>query len=295
MFTQASPIETQRGPASGETRIRPLRMAGVGFAYAVLIIWALVSLVPIYWMFVTAFEGQGNIIELPPHWFPYPATLDNFATLFQNSYLPRWFFNSLFVATITTIGQVIFCSMAGYSFAKLRYPGRIVIFWILLAMLMVPSIVTLIPLFILAGDIGWIDTYAILIIPSLSSIWGIFLVKQFIQTLPSSLLDSARMDACSELGIYWKVILPLAKPAVAVLAIFEFITAWNDFFWWLLMTSSLDMRNLPVGLSIYRYEHSTDFGSILAGAVIASIPVIIVFFAFQRYFTQGITLGAVKG
>lgn len=281
--------------AVDDRRARLLGAVGTGAVYVIITIWAALSLIPVYWMFVTAFEGQGDIISIPPHWFPYPATLDNFHTLFENSYIPRWFLNSLLVSSATTIGQVIFCSMAGYSFAKLRYPGRMFIFWVLLSMLMVPGIVTLIPLFLLASNTNLINTYAILIVPGLTSIWGIFLVKQFIQTLPSTLLDAARVDACSEFGVYWKVILPLAKPAVAVLSIFWFIGSWNDFFWWLLMTSSTSMFNLPVGLADYRYTYSTDYGSILAGAIISAVPVIFVFFLFQRYFMQGLTIGAVKG
>jgi multiple sugar transport system permease protein len=282
---------------------RAIGLIGVVAAYLVLTTWAVLSLVPVYWMFVTAFETQENIISVPPHWFPSPITFENFELLFTNSYMPRWFFNSLFVSSVTTIGEVIFCTMAGYAFAKLRFPGRIIIFWILLSMLMVPGIVTLIPLFIFAGDVGWLDTYAILIVPGLSSIWGIFLVKQFIQTLPSTLIDAARIDACSEFGVYRKVILPLSKPAVAVLGIFYFIGSWNDFFWWLLMTSSLDMRNLPVGLSFYRHQVGIEgggsggslWGGLLAGAVVAALPVIIIFFAFQRYFMRGLTIGALKG
>jgi len=264
-------------------------------AYLLLTGWAVLALVPVYWMVVSAFKTQTDNLSVPPQWIPSPAVLDNFRTLFRNPYVGRWIVNSLFVAVAITALQLLFNSMAGYAFAKLRFPGRMAVFWMLMATLMVPGLVVLIPLFIMFSNFKMLDTYWVLILPQAVSIWGIFLMKQFMQTLPSTLFDAARIDACGEFGIYWKVVLPLAKPGLAVLAIFTFVAEWNSFFWWLLFTNSQSMRNLQVGLTYYRYENQIDWGPIMAGTVIAALPVVVVFFAFQRYFLRGLTIGALKG
>jgi multiple sugar transport system permease protein len=264
-------------------------------AYLFLTGWALLALVPVYWMVVSAFKAQSENLAVPPQWIPHPIVLDNFKVLFNNAYIGRWFANSLGVSTAITLLQLLFNSMAGYSFAKLPFPGKTLVFWGMLSMLMVPGLVTLIPLFILGSQLKVLDTYWILIVPHAASIWGIFLIKQFMQTLPSELFDAARIDGSSEPGIYWRIALPLSWPALAVLGIFTFVGEWNSFFWWLLFTNSQTMRNLQVGLTYYRYENQIDWGPIMAGTVIAALPVIAVFFAFQRYFLRGLTIGALKG
>jgi multiple sugar transport system permease protein len=299
----ASPTEVGREVAAGAPRagsagevVRRLPDAALqGGAYLLLTAWALLAVVPVYWMVASAFKAQTDNLTVPPQWIPDPVVLDNFRALFRNAYIGRWFVNSLVVAVAITALQLLFNSMAGYAFAKLRFPGRMAIFWGLMATLMVPGLVTLIPLFIMFSNFKLLDTYWVLVLPHAVSIWGIFLMKQFMQTLPSSLFDAARIDACSEFGIYWKIVLPLAKPGLAVLAIFTFVAEWNSFFWWLLFTNSQAMRNLQVGLTYYRYENQIDWGPIMAGTVIAALPVIAVFFAFQRYFLRGLTIGALKG
>ncbi len=282
-------------PAAGELRRNLPGIIAQGVAYVFLTLWAVLAIVPVYWMAVSAFKTQTMNLTVPPQWIPDPVVLDNFNVLFRNAYISRWFLNSLVVAIAITALQLTLNSMAGYSFAKVNFPGRTVIFWTLLSMLMVPGLVTLIPLFILFSNLKVLDTYAVLIIPGAASIWGIFLMKQFMSTLPSSLFDAARIDACTELGIFWQIVLPLAKPALAVLGIFTFVGEWNSFFWWLLFTNSQAMRNLQVGLTYYRYENTTDWGPIMAGTVVAAVPVIAVFFAVQRYFMRGLTIGALKG
>jgi multiple sugar transport system permease protein len=266
-----------------------------GLAYAILTGWGLLALVPVYWMVVSAFKTQTENLTVPPQWIPDPVVLDNFRVLLANAYIARWFLNSLGVALAITFTQLFFNALAGYAFAKLSFPGRHLIFWAFLSMLMIPPIVTLIPLFIMVSNLKLLDTYWILIVPAMASVWGIFLMKQFMQTLPSSLFDAARIDACSEFGIFLKIAVPLARPALAVLGIFTFVGEWNSFFWWLLFTTSQAMRNLQVGLTYYRYENQVDWGPIMAGTVIAAVPVVIVFFVFQRHFQRGLTIGALKG
>ncbi|MGH2562655.1 MAG: carbohydrate ABC transporter permease [Thermomicrobiales bacterium] len=284
-----------RARASWLPTSRTLHIGARVLVYAVLVAWAGIALLPIYWMLTTSVKSSTSMLSLPPQWIPNPISLDHYRTIFQESDLPRWIFNTALVAVVVTIGNLIVNSMAAYAFAKLRFPGGRQIFWLLLSLIMVPFVVVWVPLFMLISDLNLINTYWVLIIPGLGSVWNMFLLKQFMQTLPSTLIDSARIDACSEFGIFWRIILPLAKPGLAVVAIFTFIYEWNSFFWWLLFTNSSDMRNLSVGLAQYRYENSIDYGPLMAGASISAIPVIIIFLLLQRYLLRGLTIGALKG
>lgn len=269
-------------------------MAGRWAGNAVLVTWAAVSLFPLYWMILAAVSPPADTAMFPPRWLPSHLSADNFRWLFGHVAVARWFTNSLFVAVTVTAGSLLVNSMAGYAFAKLRFPGRESLFWLLLSMMMVPEIVTLIPLYVVADDLWLSDTYVILIVPFLASVWGIFLMKQFIQTLPSALLDSARVDGASELRIYWSIVLPLARPVLGALAIFTFVGQWNSLLWWLLFTSSAQMRNVQVGLAGIRFQYATEYGPLMAGALLAALPILVVFFAFQRYFVRGLTIGALK-
>jgi multiple sugar transport system permease protein len=263
--------------------------------YGLLVVWAGVSLLPIYWMLTTSVKAATTMLSIPPQWIPHPLSLTHYQTLFAVPALPRWIFNTAFVSTVVTIGCTLNSALCAYAFAKLPFPGSRSLFWFLLSMIMVPFAVVWVPLFILVSKLKLLNTYTILIVPGLASVWNMFLLKQFMQTLPSSLIDCARIDACSEFRIFYKIILPLAKPGLAVVAIFTFIWNWNSFFWWLLFTNTKEMRNLSVGLAQYRYEHTIDYGPLMAGASISAVPVIIIFLLFQRYFLRGLTVGAIKG
>lgn len=263
--------------------------------YAILVAWACVAILPIYWMLTTSIKAATTLMIMPPQWIPRPVSWEHYQRIFEIDAFPRWVFNTAFVSTVVTIGSTLNSAMCAYAFAKLDFPGRNSIFWFLLSLIMVPYAVVWVPLFIMVSKLGLINTYIILIVPGLASVWNMFLLKQFIQTLPSSLIDCARIDACTEFGIFRKIILPLAKPGLAVVAIFTFIGQWNSFFWWLLFTNTRFMRNLSVGLAQYRYQYSTDYGPLMAGASISAIPVIIIFLLFQRYFLRGLTVGALKG
>lgn len=264
-------------------------------AYIILSLWALWALLPLLWMVSTSFKEIRAAIKVPPEWFPAHPTAINYQVLFARAPVFRWLLNSGIVAMSHTLSMLLFCSMAGYAFAKKEFPGKQAMFWALLSTMMIPSMVLLVPLFLLVSRMGLINNFGGLILPGLVGAFGVFLMKQFMQTLPSELLDAARIDGASELGVYARVVLPLSKPALAVLGIFSFIGAWNDFLWPLLITQSKMMRTLAVGLATLQQESMTDYGLLMAGSAVAAIPMIIVFFACQKHFLKGLTIGAVKG
>jgi multiple sugar transport system permease protein len=263
-------------------------------AYLVLIIWAVLSLVPLFWMVSISFSRIVTLLKMPPDLFPTPFTLENYQRLFSNDQFPRWIFNSVFVTGANTLVSLFVSSFYGYIFAKKSFPGSGFLFGLLLSTLMVPLFVTVIPIFLLFRDFGLINSYWSLILPSVVSAFGIFLMRQTIKTLPSTLIDAAKIDGCSEFGVYWRIILPLSKPGLAVLSILTFVGSWNDFFWPLIVLNDPEMFTLPVGLPTLQGQW-TDYGLVMAASTIAALPTIIVFLIFQRYFLQGITVGAVKG
>jgi multiple sugar transport system permease protein len=264
-------------------------------AYLTLAAWALVSLLPIYWMFTTALKTPSIAVAIPPEWIPASLTLENFARLFRAEQMGRWTFNSLFVAGAATLAYVLTSTMAGYAFAKKDFPGRNAIFWAYVSTMLVPGFVTLITSYTVVVDLGWIDSYWALIIPELASPFGAFLMRQFILSLPSEIFDAARIDGCGEWQVFWRVVLPLSAAGMAVLAVFHFSYMWNSFIWPLAVTTSDSMRTLPVGLAGMQRVRATNFSLLMAGASYASLPMIAIFLLAQRYFLRGITVGAVKG
>ncbi|MCI3918831.1 carbohydrate ABC transporter permease [Paenibacillus sp. TRM 82003] len=268
----------------------------LALAVATLLVWVVITVIPLYWMFIGSFQDSAASASFKPQMLPKVWSIAPYERFFGKTQALRWLFNSFLVSSILTVTNVFLASLSGYAFAKLKFPGRDGIFWVLLMTMMIPAQVTLIPLYILVinvFDLG--NTYTAIVLPTLVSVGNIFLMKQYMSTLPSSLIAAARIDACSEFGIFWRVILPMAKPGLAVLAIFTFVTSWNDFFWPLLVTSSDSMRTIQIGLASFVFSESTDFGAIMAGATIGALPMIILFFSLQKYFLQGITIGAVKG
>lgn len=281
--------------------------------YLLLTLIAVVSLFPLYWLFVTSLTPASATLRLPPQLLPTQPTLQNFAEILRISgkgklalpflaepivmaRLLLWFVNTTFYALASTIIHVLFDSMAGYAFAKRKFPGSNLFFWMILAALMIPGQVTLVPLYLMVVRMGFNNSFLGLILPGLADVIGIFLLKQFIQTIPRELEEAARMDGASEIGIYAGIILPLSVPALAVTAIFSFQRYWNAFLWPLVITQSPDLFTLQVGLSyIQNSEFGTNYGLLMSGAALAAIPMIIFFFAFQKYFVQGLRIGAVKG
>jgi len=265
-------------------------------AYLIASFWAIVSLFPLYWMVTTAFKPPTAVMSLPPEWLPTDLSLNNFREAFANSPVTRWTLNSLIMSLSVTAFQLIFATMAGYGFAKKSFPGKEILFWIYISSMMIPGFALLIPLFTLMARLELVDTYIGLIAPGLSAPFGVFLMRQFIQTLPSELIDAAKIDGCSELRVFWDIILPLAKPGMAVLGIFVFMAQWSAFLWPLIITNSNDMRTLMVGFALLaNREMRVNYGALMAAATYMALPMLIVFFAFQRYFLRGITIGGVKG
>ncbi len=267
---------------------------GRGALYATLIVTSLLMLIPFYWMVATSLKLEQFVFASPQQWWPDPATLDHYAAVFTKIHFERYFLNSLIVAGGITLGQAFFDTLAGYAFAKLRFPGRDTIFFLLLLGLMVPFQVNMIPLYRLMSDLGWLNGYAALIVPSLTSIFGVFLMRQFIKSIPDELLDAARIDGCGEFGVFWRVVLPLALPGVATLVIFTFMEAWNGFLWPRLVISSEAMFTLPVGLAQLQLRNTSNWAQTMAGTTLTALPMIVVFFFMQRQFIAGLTAGAVK-
>jgi len=262
--------------------------------YIPLIIWAILSLMPLYWMISISFMNVVTLLRMPPKLFPDPFTAMNYARLLSRSLLLRWELNSAIIAGTNTIISLLVSSFYGYIFAKKQFPGKRVLFWILICTLMVPFHVVAIPIFLMFRQFQMINTYWGLIIPGIFSAYGVFLMRQVIKTLPTELIEAATIDGASEFRIYTQIVLPLSKPGLAVLGIFTFVGNWNDFFWPLVLLNDSKMYTLPVGLPTLQGQW-TDYGLMMAGATLAALPTIAIFLLFQRYFLQGITVGAIKG
>jgi multiple sugar transport system permease protein len=308
--------------------------------YVLLGIAAIISLLPLYWVFTTSIQLDAfkedessppvSYVEAnPPKLYPVGITkyfeywgkardaekagneelskeyrekmsevIDNsFSTykyLFQRTNIWKWFFNSFYIAVVVTVGILLFDTMAGYVLAKKRFPGRDLIFWIIVATMMIPGQVTLVPMFIMVQKLGLFDTHWALILPDLSMVFGVFLMRQFLYSIPSELLEAARIDGAGEWKTFWTVVIPLAKPALATLGIFTFMNVWNSFLWPIIVLNNADLYTLPVGLKTLQDANLASFKLLMSGAAVAAIPMIIVFIAFQRYFIKGLTLGGVK-
>jgi multiple sugar transport system permease protein len=255
---------------------------------------ALLTIAPFLWMVLTSFKDLSEIFVYPPRWLPEEWRLDGYIGAFQSAPFGRYYFNSLFAASAVTLGQLVTCSLAAYAFARIEFRGREVVFLLFLGTMMIPGQVTMIPTFMILYWIGWIDTYAALIVPGLASAFGTFLLRQFFLTIPKDLEDAAMIDGCGRLRILWNVIIPLAKPALATLAIFTFMAVFNDFLWALIVVSSEEMRTVQLGLAIFQDQFTTEWDRLMAGSVVATLPILIVFFFAQKYFIRGITLSGLK-
>lgn len=265
-------------------------------AYIVLTIGAISMLMPFLWMLATSLMTQKQIFSYPPELIPSPLHIQNYSEVAKSIPVATYFLNSAVIAVITTIGQLIIASMAGYAFARLSFKHREPLFLLFLATTMIPPQVNIVPLFFIMRELGWIDTYQALIVPGLFGGFGIFLMRQWFKTLPAGLEEAAKIDGCNPLQTFYKVALPLALPALATLGIFTFILTWNSFMWPLIVTNSDSMRTLPVGLAIFKgsFRETTEWGQLMACAVISVIPVIGVFLLGQKYFIKGITMGGMK-
>jgi multiple sugar transport system permease protein len=263
--------------------------------HAGLIALTLLSLAPLLWMLSVSFMPAGGASRFPPPLLPDVPTLDNYRALFQRIGMGGYFRNSLLVSSAITLLSLVINAMAGYAFAKLRFAGRDRIFKALLAALVIPSQVTMLPLFLMLKEMGLVNSYAGVVIPGLASIFGIFLVRQYARSIPDELMEAARIDGAGEWRIFFRIVLPMLKPVLVTLAIFTFMGSWNDFMWPLIVLTDQTNQTLPVALASLSREHIQDVEMMMAGAVLTVTPVLLLFLALQRYYLQGLLLGSVKG
>lgn len=253
-------------------------------------------IVPFLWMVSVSFMQDSQIFSIPPAIFPNPLIFDNYTNVFSNINITKFFLNSLFVALLTTVFQVIFSAFAGYAFARARFRGRDLLFFLFLLTMMIPPQVNIIPLFFLMRELGWVDTYQALILPGIFGGFGVFLMRQWFMSFSKEIEDAAKIDGCSVFGVFFKIALPLAVPAVATLGIFTFITAWNAFMWPLIVTNSPDVTTLPVALAQFKgsFREVVRWGDLTACSVVLSLPVIVIFLLGKKYFINDILSGGLK-
>ncbi len=280
---------TYTGMVVGDSR------AHMALIHLALLALTLLSLAPLLWMLSVSFMPAGGASRFPPPLLPATFTLDNYRELFLRIGMGGYFANSVLVSTSITLLSLLINTMAGYAFAKLRFAGRDRIFKLLLAALVIPSQVAMLPLFLMLKQMGMINSYAGVVVPSLASIFGIFLVRQYARSIPDELIEAARIDGAGEWLIFWRIVLPMLKPVLVTLAIFTFMGSWNDFMWPLIVLTDQTNFTLPVALASLSREHIQDVEMMMAGAVLTVLPVLLLFLMLQRYYIQGLMLGSVKG
>ena len=255
-------------------------------SFAIVAIASLAFLGPYVWSLSLSFQPAGDVFAWPIQLIPDPATLENYRRLWTEIPFARWLLNSTIVVLCVTVCNVVLASLAGYAFARFSFPGRSLLFYCFLATLMVPGHVTLVPKFMLLNYFGMINTYQGLILPGIVQVFGVFLMKQFFETLPPELEEAARIDGCSRFETFRKIILPVSKPALVALSIYTFQGAWNDFLWPVIVTTTPDMYTLPLGMAMFRFEFKVEWTMLMAGSVLLSLPMLLIFIFFQRLFVQ---------
>lgn len=294
-----SPVVPVAAPRESRTTRRGRReLAGRApwWLYVLLFAGLLLMIGPFVWMLLGAFKPSAELRAVTPTLLPADPTLQNFSNLFSKLDFATYFLNSALVAIVVTLANLLFCSMAGYALAKLEFAGRGKLFGLVLATLMVPGSVTLVPLFVLMSKLGLVNTYAAVILPFVAGAFGVFLMRQFMLGVPRELLDAARVDGAGEWRIFWQIVLPLTRPALAALGIFQFLASWNNFLWPLVALTDESKYTLPVALATFAIgQNKADYGLLMAGAVALVAPVILVFLLLQRHFTQSIAMTGLKG
>lgn len=263
--------------------------------YLLLCLGALFMLVPLMWTLSTSLKSGQYVLTMPPHFIPRPFTFESYIRLAELFPIVRLFLNSLFVAIVSTLGQLVVAAMAAYAFARMSFRGRDALFLIYLATLMVPFQVTITPLFILMRYLGWVNTYQGLIGPAVFSAFGVFLLRQFFLTLPKELEEAAYLDGASPFTVFTRIILPVTRPALATLAVFAFMSSWNAFLWPLFVVRDTELMTLPLGLATLQGRYLTEWNLVMAGAVITVVPMLAVYLFAQQYFVKGVVLSGLKG
>ena len=282
-------------PLELEEPARPRRSLPFSPWHIVLFPMAVVMLVPLLWMVVTSIETVSETQRFPPVVVPQGIHWQNYTAVLENAPFGRWFVNTAIVTIVVVLGNLLFCSLAAYAFARIRFFGRQVVFILILATLMIPFQVVMIPTFLIVKKLGLIDTLGALIVPNLASAFGIFLLTQFFRTLPVELEEAARIDGASRLGVLFKIVLPLSAPALATLAVIQFMWTWNDFLWPLITIFSEKNMTLQLGLTTFQGAHQTNAGLLMAANVMSMLPILALFFVAQRYFIRGIATSGLKG
>lgn len=291
MATRAArPADAPRA-APGHAAL-PGRALDVPLSFLALAAGGVLMAFPFLWMAVTALKGPREIFEL--HFWPQAPTLDNFRQVLTATQFPRWFFNSVVIAAITTASAVFFDSLTGYTLAKMRFRGRNIIFIAILSTLMIPTEMLIIPWYTMSVRLGWIDTYWGIMFPGLISAFGVFLMRQFLAGVPDELLDAGRIDGVSEFGLFSRIALPLVRPALAALGIFTFLGNWNAFIWPLIVIQTPAMRTLPVGIALFSGEAGSAWHLIMAASALAVLPVLAVFIVLQRQIIEGVVLTGLR-
>lgn len=264
--------------------------------YVLLVSGSFLFIMPLAWMLSTSLKGDTGLFEIPPQWIPETLHWENYKKAVETFPFLRYTWNTLFITVMSMIGAMLSSSFVAYAFARLRWPGRDTWFVILLATMMLPSQVTMIPLFILFKKLGWVDTYLPLIVPFFfGSAFYIFLMRQFFLTIPKDLSEAAKIDGCSEVYIWWRIFMPLSMPALATLGIFTFTLTWNDFLGPLIYLNNPDDFTLALGLRGFQQQYGTRWNVMMAASLLVMLPTLVLFFSFQRYFIEGVTLTGVKG
>jgi multiple sugar transport system permease protein len=271
------------------------RHAGNAFTYGLAIALGISMLVPFLWMLSTSLMDEFEVYRYPPRLLPGDPVWSNYPNALTAAPFVRFFLNSAIMSLFIVAGHLFTAATAGYAFARLRFPGRDRVFILFLANLMVPVIVLLIPRFLLVNALGWVDTYMGLIITELVSVWGIFLMRQYFLSIPRDLEDAARIDGANEWQVFWRVAVPLAKPALATVALFSFVETWKSFLWPLIVTRSMSMRPVEVGIAAFHGLYISNWPYQMAAAVVAVVPILVLFLFTQRYFVRGIQLAGLKG
>jgi multiple sugar transport system permease protein len=266
------------------------------FWYIVLGITAVAVMLPYAWMISTSLKDPQEVFTYPPSWIPRAWRYENYADAWQAAPFGRYFLNSLFVALIVTVGQLVTCSLAAFAFARMNFRGKNVAFALFLSTTMISTQVTLVPSYLVLKNLGWLDTYMALIVPFLANAFGVFMMRQYFMTLPQELEDAAKLDGCGRLRFLWQILLPLSKPIVASQALFAFMGNWNSYLWPLIVTTSQNMRTLQIGLRYFvSQEGGTQWGVFMAATVFVSLPIVIFYLVVQRSFVEGIAKTGIQG
>ncbi|MCI8831709.1 MAG: carbohydrate ABC transporter permease [Lachnospiraceae bacterium] len=255
---------------------------------------AVLNLFPFYWLITSSFKTSAGIFKMPPEWFPSTFHYKNYIDLFVGQPAFRWAFNSILVSVVTTLMVVICSSLAAYAFSKLEFKGKNILFALFIGALMIPKEIFIVPLFQIILKFNLSDSYMGMILPNVATTFGVFLLKGFFDSVPDSIRESGRLDGAKEMTIFIKLIMPIVKPGIGALFILNFVNVWNDYLWQMLIARSKDMMTLMVGTASIMQEISPNYAYKMAGATVASLPMLLIFIFFQRYFTKGITMGAVK-